>query len=129
MNTPLDEIKRLRGQLDAKERELADLRGLVNQHLADASEREALALERERAAYERGVQHGDEQGWRRGVEHALSKVDEAHWLGTAHDHHGQMRELGLHDGPVPAPKTAEQVVADADRQSRIQAEWWAREYD
>jgi len=131
MSTPLDEIKRLRAEVAEKDRQLAELRGLVQKHIEATSgdDQHALeALKREKDAFDRGYQHGDEMGWRRGVEHALMAVDEAHWKGEAHDHHGQMRELGLHDGPVPEPKSPEEIVALSERQGRIMADWWFREY-
>jgi hypothetical protein len=128
MNTPIDEVRRLRGELAAKERELTTLRGLVREHL-EATYDADLALKIEQAAFKRGRQVGDEEGWRRGVEHALMEVDRAHWRGDAHDAHGQMRELGLHDGPVPPPKTPDEIVAHAERDSELYAQWWAREYE
>jgi hypothetical protein len=129
VNTPLDEVRRLRGELADRDRELAQLRSLVAAHLEAAGDDPELALKREQAAFDRGYQHGDEDGWRRGVEHALMEVDRAHWRGDAHDHYGQMRELGLHDGPVPPPKSPEQIVAEAEKDEQLRSEWWAREYD
>ncbi len=128
MNTPLDEVKRLRAQLDEKDRQLAELRGLVAAHLEASSDAPELALRREQDAFERGYDHGDEMGWRRGVEHALMAVDDAHMEGNCHDEHGQMRMLGLHKGPVPERLTPEQIVAKAEADERKHAEWWFREY-
>ena len=129
MNTPLDEVRRLRGELDAKQQELTALRGLVREHLEATGYDPELALKMEQAAFERGREIGDQEGWRRGVEHALMEVDRAHWRGDAHTPHGEMRELGLHDGPVPARKTPDEIVAQADKDEQLRAEWWAREYE
>ena len=129
MNTPLDEVRRLRGHLEAKERELTTLRGLVREHLEATGYDPELALKMEQAAYERGVQHGDEMGWRRGVEHALMEVDRAHWRGDAHTPHGEMRELGLHDGPVPPPKTPDEILRLAEQDNELRAEWWAKQFE
>jgi hypothetical protein len=139
MNTPLDEIKRLRDQLAEAQRQVAEknqqlreVGNLLQKHLQATAEDPGLTLgrqvQREKDAFDRGYQHGDEMGWRRGVEHALMAVDEAHWKGEAHDHHGQMRELGLHDGPVPELKSPEEIVALSDRQCRIMADWWWKEF-
>lgn len=128
MNSPIEEIKRLRGELAEKDRELADLRGLVARHIEATSGDEGKALERERAAYERGDRDGDERGWRRGVEYALMAVDDAHMEGNCHDEHGQMRLLGLHNGPIPERLSPEQIVAKAEADERKHAEWWFREY-
>ena len=123
MNGPVDEIRRLRGEVAERDQQLAELRGLVHAHLEattdDIDERRAA----EQAAYERG----EEWGYRRGIEHALIAVEDAHLAGTAHDHHGQMRELGLHNGPVPPKKTADEIVADAEYYTERHAEWWWRE--
>ncbi len=129
MNTPVDEVRRLRGLLADKERELAELRGLVAAHLQASAEDPEMALKREQDAFNRGYQHGDEMGWRRGVEHALAEVDRAHWQGTAHDAHGQMRELGMHSGPVPEPMTPDQIVAQAEKDNELMARWWEKEYN
>jgi hypothetical protein len=136
VNTPLDEIKRLRQQiadkdteLAARNQELAELRSLVSQHLQATAEDPERIVRLERATFDRGYSHGDEMGWRRGVEHALMAVDDAHLTGQAHDHHGQMRELGLHNGPVPEPRTPEQIVADAEDYERRHGGWWFREYE
>lgn len=128
MNTPLDEVRRLRGELAARERELTTLRGLVREHIEATGYDPERTLKMEQAAFERGRQVGDEEGWRRGVEHALMEVDRAHWRGDAHDAHCQMRELGLHDGPVLPPKTPEQIVAEAEQDNELRAEWWAKQY-
>src|SRR5258707_422960 len=101
MNSPIDEVRRLRGEVAERDRELTDLRGLVAKHIEATAGDEEKALERERAAYERGQIDGDEWGFRRGIEHSLMAVDEAHMAGDCHDKHGQMRSLGLHNGPVP----------------------------
>ena len=122
MNGPVEEIRRLRGELAERDQQLAELRGLVQAHL-EATDLADNSPERERAAYERG----EEWGYRRGIEHALIAVDDAHLAGTAHDQHGQMRNLGLHDGPVPPKKTADEIVAGAEDYTRRQAEWWWRE--
>ena len=136
MNTPLDEIKRLRQQiagkdaeLAARDHELAELRNLVSQHLEATAEDPERIVRLEHAAFERGYSHGDEMGWRRGVEHALIAVDRAHWEGNAHDAHGQMRELGMHSGPVPEPMTPDQIVAQAEEDNELMARWWEKEYN
>lgn len=129
MNTPLDEIKRLRAEVAQKDRQLAELHGLIRQHLEADSNDPELALRMEQAVFERGRALGREAGWRQGVEHALMEVDRAHWRGGAHTPHGEMRELGLHDGPVPPPKTPDEIVAEAERDNELHAEWWAREYE
>lgn len=54
MNGPVDEIRRLRGELADKDRELSELRGLVQQHLELETDAEQRCLEREQAAFERG---------------------------------------------------------------------------
>ena len=129
MNGPVDEIRRLRGELADKDRELAELRGLVQQHLEATAGDEQRALDRERAAYEHGKEAGDEFGYRRGIEHALCAVEEAHLNGNAHDQHGQMKGLGLHNGPVPEPLSADERVAKAEAYAQIRAAWWEREFE
>ena len=128
MNTPLDEIKRLRAELDRKDQELAELRGLIAVHIEATSEDPDLIVKLEHAAFERGYTHGDEDGWRRGVEHALMEVDRAHWRGDAHDHRGQMRELGMHNGPVPERTSPEEIVALAEKDGELFAQWWWNRY-
>jgi hypothetical protein len=136
VTTPLDEIKRLRQQiankdaeLAARNRELAELRSLVSQHLEATAEDPERIVRLEHAAFERGYSHGDEMGWRRGVEHALIEADRAHWRGDAHDAHGQMRELGMHRGPVPEPMTPGLIVAQAEKDNELMARWWEKEYN
>jgi len=136
VTTPLDEIRRLRQQiagkdaeLAARDRELAELRNLVSLHLEATAEDPERIVRLEHAAFERGYSHGDEMGWRRGVEHALIEADRAHWRGDAHDAHGQMRELGLHSGPVPEPVTPDQIVAQAEADNELMARWWEKEYN
>src|SRR5260370_8346826 len=114
MNGPVEEIRRLRGELAERDQKLAELRGLVQAHMEATSGDEERALERERAAYERGERDGDEMGWRRGVEYALMAVDDAHMEGNCHDEHGQMRSLKLHSGPVPKRLPPEERVAQAN---------------
>jgi hypothetical protein len=128
MNGPIDEVRRLRGELAERDRQLAELRGLVQAHIEATSDDHDYDLQRERAAYERGQLEGDERGWRRGVEHALVAVDEAHLKGEAHDHHGQMQELGMHEGPVPPRMTPEQILERAGEYDRLHAEWWFKQY-
>jgi hypothetical protein len=122
MNGPVQEVRRLR-------QELAELRGLVNQHLELETEAEQRCLEREQAAFEQGHREGDEFGYRRGVEHALVEVENAHLAGVAHDGHGQMRTLGLQGGPVPEPATPEQRVAEAEKYERLRSAWWEQEFE
>jgi len=136
MNSPLDEIKRLRAERDGlqeqlaeRNRELTELRDLVSQHLDATAENPERIVKREHAAFERGYAHGDEMGWRRGVEHALIEVDRAHWRGDAHDAHGQMRELRMHSGPVPEPMTPDQIVAQAEADNELMTRWWEKEYN
>jgi hypothetical protein len=129
VNGPVQEVRRLRQQLGAKARELAELRELVNQHLELEAEAEQRCLNRERQAHERGLEEGRETGWRQGVEHALIKVDEAHLTGRAHDQQGQMRELSLHNGPVPPEATPQERVALAEHHARLQADWRVREWE
>lgn len=129
MNTAVGEVQRLREQLAEKMAELAELRELVQAHVEATAEDEQRCLDRERAAHQRGHREGREIGWRQGVEHALIAVDEAHLTGTAHDHEGQMRELGLHNGPVPEPATPEQRVGAAERYSQLKAAQIARQYE
>ena len=135
MTTPLDEIKRLRQQivgkdaeLAARNQDLAELRSLVSQHLEATAEDPERIVRLEHAAFERGYSHGDEMGWRRGVEHALIEADRAHWRGDAHDVHGQMRELGMHSGPVPEPMTTDQIVAQAEADNELMARWWEKDF-
>ncbi len=128
MNGPVEEIRRLRGELAERDQQLAELRGLVQAHIEATSGDEEKALERERAAYERGERDGDEMGWRRGVEHALMAVDDAHMEGNCHDEHGQMRSLKLHSGPVPERLTPEEIVAKAAADGERHAEWWFKEF-
>jgi hypothetical protein len=54
MNRPVGEVRRLRAELAEKDRELAELRGLVARHIDATAGDEQRCLERERAAYERG---------------------------------------------------------------------------
>src|SRR5258707_3912332 len=128
MNGPVEEIRRLRGELAERDRQLAELRGLVQAHIEATAGDEEKALERERAAYERGQLEGDEMGWRRGVEYALMAVDDAHMEGNCHDEHGQMRSLKLHSGPVPERLTPTEIVAKAEADSERHAEWCFKEF-
>jgi hypothetical protein len=80
MNTPVDEVLRLRGLLAEKERELAELRGLVTAHVEATSDDHDYDLERERAAFERGRdvasrEYGD--GFAIGHDVALGASEEA----------------------------------------------------
>ena len=50
---------------------------------------EQRCLDRERAAASAGPEEGRETGRRQGVEHALTKVEDAHLNGTAHDYEGR----------------------------------------
>lgn len=129
MNSAVGEVQRLRAELAEKDAELTGLRDLVGKHLDATADDDQRCLERERQAYERGLEEGRETGWRQGVEHALIAVDEAHLQGTAHDHTGQMRELGLHNGPVPEPTTPEQRVAMAEKYTQLRASWSERHYE
>lgn len=54
MNGPIEEVRRLRSELAEKNRELAELRGLVQAHVEATSGDRDYDLDRERAAYERG---------------------------------------------------------------------------
>jgi hypothetical protein len=123
MNSQLDEIKRLRAQVEERDRELAELRGLVARHI-EATSGPDNSLERERAAYERGKVDGFPIGW---VAAEISSED-AHMAGTAHDAHGQVL-------PLQVPVTREGIQAEIDRASdvedygRRQALWWEREYE
>jgi hypothetical protein len=127
MSSPLDEIKRLRAELAERDKQLAELRGLVQAHLEATSDDPEMVAKLEHAAFERGYEHGDEMGWRRGVEHALMAVDEAHLKGDAHDLHGQMRNLGMHSGPVPPRMTPDEILERAEEYDRLRAEWWWKE--
>ena len=128
MNGPVEEIRRLRAQLAQKDQELAELRGLVKAHLEATGEDPELTVKLEHAVFEHGYYHGGEDGWRRGVEHALMEVDRAHWSGDAHDHRGQMRALGMHNGPVPERKTPDEIVALAEKDGELFAQWWWNRY-
>src|SRR5258708_5199761 len=88
MNGPVEEIRRLRGELAERDQQLAELRGLVQAHL-EATDLADNSPERERAAYERG----EEWGYRRGVEHALIARGDAHPARTAHDPQCPMRAV------------------------------------
>jgi flagellar biosynthesis/type III secretory pathway protein FliH len=54
MNGPIDEVRRLRGELAERDRQLAELRGLVQAHIEATSDDHDYDLQRERAAYEHG---------------------------------------------------------------------------
>jgi hypothetical protein len=63
MNGPVGEIQRLRSKLAARTRELAELRGLVQQHVAATKDDDQRALDRERAAYKRGLDDHDKHDY------------------------------------------------------------------
>jgi hypothetical protein len=123
MNTTLDEVRRLRGQVAARDRELAEMRGLVAAHI-EATSGPDTSLERERAAYERGKLDGFPIGW---VAAEMASED-AHLAGTAHDAHGQAL-------PLQIPVTREGIQAEIDWANNVedygrrQAAWWEREYE
>jgi len=134
VNRPVNEIRRLRAALSKKDAQIAEkdaryaeLAALVQTHLEATKDDDAKALQREREAFERGEVSGSEWSYRRGIEHALVAVEDAHLAGSAHDRNGQMKDLGLHSGPVPPIKTDDEVVADAEDYARRAADWWWRE--
>ena len=80
MNGPVAEVRRLRAQLAEKDRELAELRGLVQQHLDVTKDDDQRCLDRERAAFERGrdvTQREYEDGFAIGHDVGLGAHEEA----------------------------------------------------
>ncbi len=78
MNSPIDEVRRLRGELAERDAQLAELRGLVQEYLKATPDDQSL--ERERAAYERGrdvTQRDYEDGFTIGHDVALGAHEEA----------------------------------------------------
>src|SRR5258707_7332429 len=63
MNGPVDEIRRLRGEVAERDRDLAELRGLVQAHLEATTD----DIDERRAAEEAAYERGEEWGYRRGV--------------------------------------------------------------
>jgi hypothetical protein len=80
MNGPVQEVRRLREQVADKDRELAELRGLVNKHLEATKDDDQRCLDRERAAFERGrdvTQREYEDGFAIGHDVGLGADEEA----------------------------------------------------
>lgn len=79
MNGPVDEIRRLRADLAEKDRELTELRDLVNKHLEATKDDDQRCLDREREAFDRGrdvAQLEYEDGFRTGHDVGLGAYEE-----------------------------------------------------
>lgn len=123
MNTPLEEIKRLRAELeqarqerDQAQADAAELRGLVSKYLEVTADQEPEDQhERDRRAY-----------WRGWLD-AEKAADEAHMAGTAHDRHGQVLPLAVPVDFEPE-KDPDQVLREGDQWAQRQAGWWWKQY-
>lgn len=54
MNGPVDEIRRLREQLAARDQQIAEMGDLIREHFEATKDDDRIALEREQAAFEAG---------------------------------------------------------------------------
>jgi len=118
------EVQRLRAALaeaqrerDAARGQLAELQGLVSQHLQLTDQAETDQASHDLATYQRG--------WL-DAEHA---ADLAHMAGHAHDQDGRPHPLPVPWQPQAAAEpTVDQVIAGAEHYTERQAEWWAWTY-
>jgi hypothetical protein len=118
MNGPVDEIRRLRGELADKDRELTELRGLVQQHVEATAGDEQRALDREREAFDRGrdvAQLEYEDGFRTGHDVGLGAYEEAR------PYVAGIRE-GFEAGKATWREVAEPVFAHLHQRQDRQAE-------
>ena len=118
MNGPVAEVRRLREQVAEKDRELAELRGLVNQHLDATKDDDQRCLDREQAAFERGrdvAQREYEDGFAIGHDVGLGAHEQARPFVAG------VRE-GFEAGKEAWREVVEPVFADLHKRPEREAE-------
>jgi len=127
----LDEIRRLREQLAEAETRAEQLRAERDQARQDHAELAGLTQRYVDIVNQPGEQpeHARQlaryqQGWLDAERH----IDELHRDGKPHDEHGRMNPLEV-PKELPEPKSADELIAEADAWSRREAQWWFDEYE